>query len=141
MESFLYNIVAFIARIHTYILTLNDQSENSLTDKELHFIIVGALGIALILVLHPIFLWLAKTGHTLVVSFLYVLTVILVLTFAIEIGQGFTGTGIKEFDDVIYGVGGFLIFFVVFLVIRAIIHLIMRLARGGRRDDSQSDYF
>ena len=41
MESFLYNIVAFIARIHTYILTLNDQSENSLTDKELHFIIVG----------------------------------------------------------------------------------------------------
>ena len=76
-----------------------------------------------------------------VVSFLYVLTVILVLTFAIEIGQGFTGTGIMEFDDVVYGVGGFLIFFVVFLVIRAIIHLIMRLARGGRRDDSQSDYF
>ena len=141
MESFLYNIVAFIARIHTYILTLNDQSENSLTDKELHFIIVGALGIALILVLHHIFLWLAKTGHTMVVSFLYVLTVILVLTFAIEIGQGFTGTGIMEFDDVVYGVGVFLIFFVVFLVIRAIIHLIMRLARGGRRDDSQSDYF
>ena len=141
MESFLYNIVALIARIHTYILTLNDQSENSFSDKELHFIIIGGLGIALILVLHPLFLWLAKTGHTMIVSFLYVLTVILVLTFAIEIGQGFTGTGSMEFDDVIYGVGGFLIFFLIFLVIRAIIHLIIRLARGSSREDSQSDYF
>ncbi len=141
MENFLYTIVAFIARIHTYILTLNDQSENSLTDKELHFITIGVLGIALILVLHPLFLWLAKTGHTMIVSFLYVLTVILVITFSIEIGQGFTGTGIMEFDDVIYGVGGFLVFFLVFLAIRGIIHLILRLVRGGKKDDRSSDYF
>ena len=138
MESFLYNIIWMISRIHTYFLTLNDQRESSFTDKELHFIVIGFLGIALILVLHPLFLWLAKTGHTMIISFLYVLTVILVITFAIEIGQGFTGTGIMEFDDVIYGVSGFLIFFVIFLVIRGIIHLIMRLA-GGKKKDRYDD--
>lgn len=138
MESFLYNIIWMISRIHTYFLTLNDQRESSFTDKELHFIVIGFLGIALILVLHPLFLWLAKTGHTMIISFLYVLTVILVITFAIEIGQGFTGTGIMEFDDVIYGVSGFLIFFVIFLIIRGIIHLIMRLA-GGKKKDRYDD--
>lgn len=141
METILYNIVALISRIHQYILTLNDQSENSFTDKELHFIVIGALGVALILALHPFFLWLAKTGHTMIISFLYVLTVILVLTFAIEIGQGITGTGSMEFDDVVYGIGGFLVFFAVFLVIRGIVHLIIHLAGGGSRNKNDSEYF
>ncbi len=142
MESLLYSIVMLISRIHTYFLTLNDQSQNSLGDKELHFVIIGIFGIALILVLHPIFLWLSKTGHTMVISFFYVMTVILVLTFAIEIGQGFYGTGIMELDDVVYGVGGFLVFFFIFLVIRGIIHLILHLTGGkDKNKTSGSDYF
>lgn len=142
MQTFLYNIVMFISRIHSYFLTLNDQSENSFSDKELHFLIIGCFGIALILVLHPIFLWLAKTGHTMIISFFYVITVIIVVTFAIEIGQGFYGTGIMEFDDVYYGVIGFLVFFAVFLVIRGIIHLIIRLTRGKKKTyDNDPDYF
>ncbi len=142
MESLLYSIVMLISRIHTYFLTLNDQSQNSLGDKELHFVIIGIFGIALILVLHPIFLWLSKTGHTMVISFFYVMTVILVLTFAIEIGQGFYGTGIMELDDVVYGVGGFLVFFFIFLVIRGIIHLILHLTGDkDKKKTSGSDYF
>ena len=133
METLLYNIVYFISRIHYYILSLNDQSANSFTDKELHFIIFGALGVALILVLHPLFLWLAKKNHTMVISFLYVFTVVIVLTFAIEIGQGITGTGAMEFDDVVYGLGGFLVFFAIFLIIRGIIHLISRLVKNHSR--------
>lgn len=135
MQTLFYYIVTFINNIHNSILGWNDQIENSFTDKELHFIVIGAFGIALILILHPIFLWLAKTGHTMIVSFLYVFTVILVVTFAIEIGQGYYGTGAMEFDDVVYGIGGFLAFFVVFLVIRGIVHLIMRFI-----DRHTSDY-
>ena len=139
MQTFLYNIVMLISRIHTYFLTLNDQSENSLTDKQLHFFIIGAFGIAMILILHPIFLWLAKTGHTMVISFFYVMTVILVITFAIEIGQGFYGTGIMEFDDVYFGVSGFLVFFCVFIAIRGIIHLVIRLSRGKDQEQKYED--
>lgn len=137
METLLYNVVMLISKIHSYFLTLNDQSENSFTDKELHFIIIGAFGIAMILVLHPIFLWLARTGHTMVITFFYVASMILVITFAIEIGQGFYGTGSMEFDDVYYGVCGFLVFFCIFIVIRGIIHLIARLGRGK---DNSSKY-
>lgn len=126
MQTILYNFVMLITRVHNYLLTLNNQFENSFTDKELHFLIVGAFGVGLVLLLHPIFLWLSNHGHTMVVSFLYVFTVIIVLTFAIEIGQGYYGTGAMEFDDVVYGVAGFLVFFAVFSVIRGIIHLIFR---------------
>ena len=125
-----------ITRVHNYLLTLNNQFENSFTDKELHFLIIGAFGIALVLLLHPIFLWLSKTGHTMVISFLYVLTVVLVLTFAIEIGQGYYGTGAMELDDVIYGVAGFLAFFAAFSVVRGIIHMI---TRAFRDDDDDQD--
>lgn len=141
METLLYNIIALISRIHSYIMTMNDQRETSFTDKELHFIVIGCLGIGLILVLHPLFLWLAKTGHTMIISFLYVITVVMVITFAIEIGQGFTGTGRMEFDDVVYGIAGFLVFFAVFLAIRGIVHLILHLSRGRQDSRDDSDYF
>lgn len=136
MENILYRFIMFITRIHNYLLTMNNQIENSFTDKELHFLIVGAFGIVMLLIIHPIFLWLANHGHTIALSFLFVFTVIVTLTFAIEIGQGYYGTGSMEFDDVVYGVAGFLAFFTVFLVIRGIIHLI---ARAFRRDDEE-DY-
>ena len=135
MQNLLYSIVMLISRIHSYFLSWNDSIENSFTDKELHFIIIGLFGVALIMVLHPIFLWLAKTGHTMVISFFYVFTVILVITFAIEIGQGYYGTGIMEFDDVVSGIGGFLIFFAIFLTIRGIIHLVARLTRSKEEEE------
>ena len=125
-----------ITKVHNYLLTLNNQFENSFTDKELHFLIVGAFGIGLLLVLHPIFLWLSNHGHTMVISFLYVLTVIIVLTFAIEIGQGYYGTGAMEFDDVVYGVAGFLAFFVIFAAIRGLIHFILRFIK----DEDEEQY-
>ncbi len=124
MTVFLQSVVELTARIHTYLLTLNDAFESSFTDKQLHLLIIGALGLLMVLVMHPLFLWLNKNGHTMVITFIYVLTVIIVITFAIEIGQGITGTGTMEFDDIVYGIAGFLLFFIVFAAVRAVIHLI-----------------
>ena len=135
MQTILYNFVMLITRIHNYLLSINDQIENSFTDKELHFLIIGVFGIALVLILHPIFLWLSSHDHTMVITFLYVFTVILVLTFAIEIGQGYYGTGAMELDDVIYGVAGFLAFFLAFSVIRGVFHLI-----AGFIKDDEDEY-
>lgn len=60
MTKFLYMIVGIIARIHTFILKINDSYEYALTDKQLHFIVIGLLGIALVIAIHPIFKLLAK---------------------------------------------------------------------------------
>lgn len=60
MTKFLYMIVGLIAKIHTIILKVNDSYEYALTDKQLHFLVIGLLGIVLVLAIHPIFKFLAK---------------------------------------------------------------------------------
>ena len=127
MSKLLYWIVEIIARIHSKLLSLNDSYEYNFSDKELHFLIIGALGMAMIFVVHPVFKWLAKNNHIMVISWIYVFTMIIVITFAIEIGQKVTNTGVMEFADIMFGVLGFICMFLVFSVIRGIYHLILKL--------------
>jgi len=124
MEGFLYWIVGIISQIHTHIMGLNDQVEYNFTDKELHFIVIAILGLIMVFIIQPVFRWLAESGHTLVITFIYVFTLIIVITFAIEIGQKATGTGHMEFADITYGVLGFIAAFIAYAVIRAIVQLV-----------------
>lgn len=121
MRQLLYDLITFVYRMHERLLTLNDSYELFLDDKQLHFLVIGVIGMVLVLIIHPLFTLLAKKDHILVISWVYVFTVILVLTFAIEIGQGYSGTGSMEPGDIISGVAGFLLMFLVFAIIRAII--------------------
>ena len=109
-------LVVLIAKVHTKILTLNDTFGWALSDKWLHFIVIGLLGLAMLFVLQPLFKWLATHDGTLLITFIYVFTVILVITFAIEIGQWYSGTGDMDFYDIASGVAGFFVFFGIYLV-------------------------
>lgn len=102
-------------------MAINDNSGYDLTDKQLHFIVIGILGIGAVLIIHPIFKWLANHGHTMVITWIFVFSMVLVVTFAIEIGQRLTNTGKMEFDDIVFGVVGFLVFFFIFSLIRAVL--------------------
>lgn len=119
---------------------LNDAYEYNFSDKELHFLIIGALGMAMIFVVHPVFKWLVKHDHIMVVSWIYVFTMIIVITFAIEIGQRVTHTGTMEFADIMFGVIGFICMFLVFSVIRGFYHLVMKVVNHRlNKGFSQSD--
>ena len=127
MKELLHLGVSIIAQIHNAIMRVNDACEANFTDKELHFLIIGLLGMAMIFVVYPLFKQLAQHGHEMVIAWIYVFTVIFVITFAIEIGQEATNTGNMDFGDIAYGIAGFLAMFMVFSVIRGIYHLILRL--------------
>ncbi len=131
MTGFLYWVVEQIAKVHRYLLTLNDSFEYVFTDKELHFIVIGFLGMGMLFVVYPIFKALSK-NHVMVIAWIYVFTVIIVITFAIEIGQKVTNTGAMEFADIVFGVVGFLFMFIVFSVVRGIYHLIKDYVNGKR---------
>ncbi|MCI8799346.1 hypothetical protein NSB25_03740 [Acetatifactor muris] len=135
MTEFLYWIVELIARMHSWLLKLNDAYEYNFSDKELHFLIIGALGMAMIFVIHPMFKWLARNNHIMVISWIYVFTLIIVITFAIEIGQRVTHTGSMEFADIMFGVMGFICMFLIFSVIRGMYHVILKIIRNVRRED------
>ena len=124
MSEILYGIVKIIAKLHDYIMHLNDAFEYNFNDKTMHFIVIGILGMMMLFVVYPLFKWLAEKKHVMVIAWIYVFTLIIVITFAIEIGQKITHTGNMEFADIMFGVIGFALMFIVFSVFRAIYHLI-----------------
>ena len=129
MTEILYFIIEIIFKCHEKLLSLNDAYEYNFTDKELHFLIIGIIGMVMIFVIYPIFKWLAENDFIMTITWIYVFTLIIVLTFAIEIGQKVSNTGSMEFADIMFGVAGFLVMFFIFAVCRAIVHWIIRLFR------------
>ena len=75
------------------------------------------------------------------IAWIYVFTVMVVVTFAIEIGQGITNTGNMEMEDIVSGLAGFMFLFIIFAVLRAIVLGIVHLVRGimGWDDDDDDD--
>ena len=117
MERMLEGMVIFIARIHNYILSLNDAYEKNFTDKQLHFLVIGIIGMLILAVIYPLFKILSE-NHILAIAFIYVFTVIVVITFAT-----------MDFADIVFGLAGFLLMFAIFAVIREIILAIVNLLR------------
>ena len=133
MKELLYWIVGIIAKFHDKIMSLNNAFEANFTDKELHFLVIGLLGMAMLFVIYPLFKYLAKHNHEMVIAWIYVFTVVVVITFAIEIGQNITGTGHMEFADIMFGLVGFMSMFIAFCILRMIYHGILRLIRRWRK--------
>ena len=117
LKQLLYKIVEYVAKIHDRILQINNSYEFALSDKQLHFLVIGLMGMAVFLVVNPLFKALAKRGKTGVISWIYTTTVIIGLTFAIEIGQHITGTGSMEFADIFFGIVGFLVLHLIYTVL------------------------
>ena len=126
MAKYLHMLVAWMTRAHNYIMTLNDSFETNFSDKELHFLVIGAMGLGLIMLVYPVFKWLSNRNRVLAITWIYALTVLTVVTFAIEIGQRITGTGDMDFGDIVAGMGGF---FAVTVVLAAL-HLLALAAKA-----------
>lgn len=133
MWDLIYTFTTWVARIHEHVLQINDAGGWYFDDKQLHFIVFGLFGMALIFVLYPLFKMLAKRDHTMVITWLYVFTVIMVLAFAIEIGQWYTGTGVMESTDIAYGITGFLVMFLIFAILRGLYHGIKSMVKTDDR--------
>ena len=140
MKELLYWGVGIIAKIHDKIMQLNNTFETSFTDKEMHFLVIGILGMAMLFVIYPLFKYLAKRNHEMVIAWIYVFTVIVVITCAIEIGQKVTNTGNMEFADIMFGLVGFLAMFVVFSLLRMIYHGILRLIKLWRKNSRHGKF-
>lgn len=126
MKEILYLFVRLVSKAHDKIMQLNNAFEANLSDKDLHFLVIGLLGMGMIFLIYPLFSYLARKGHVMAISWIYVFTLIVVISFAIEIGQKVTGTGSMEFADIMYGLVGFLTMFGIFCLLRMLLRQILR---------------
>ncbi|MGA9287725.1 MAG: hypothetical protein WBV93_05175 [Anaerobacillus sp.] len=101
----------------------------TVTDKELHFWVIGLMGMGGFVVVQFLFRILSKWSIT-AISFIYTMTVLLVIVFAIEIQQKITGRGNMEFADAVIGLQGFLVLFLIYLAFRFMLIGIKRLYKS-----------
>ena len=126
MAEILKLLVKLMAKIHNVILYYFGTYLHITSDKWLHFIVIGCLGMGLVAIIYPLFKELARNNKIMTITWIYVFTMLVVITFAIEIGQKITNTGNMEFADIAAGLLGFLTMFVAMLLIWGIVTLIKR---------------
>ena len=113
-------LIRFINFFHDFFLSLNDNLGIGFSDKQLHFIFIGVIGLFLLIVIYPIFNWLAKNKSIMSITWIYVLTIMIVFTLAIEVGQKISGGGDMDSKDIAAGLLGYFIISAVYIVGRKI---------------------
>ncbi|WGD96074.1 hypothetical protein P5642_08290 [Bacillus subtilis] len=133
MKELAILITEMVNQFHDAFISLCGIFGIHLTDKEMHFWVIGIFGIFFFGVTHAVFTWLSKWSMT-ALSFIYTVTVIIVIVFAIEIQQKVTGRGNMEFLD---ATENFLVFFMFFLLLKMLLRFIKILFSG--RPESKSN--
>ncbi|ASK62437.1 hypothetical protein CFK37_09850 [Virgibacillus phasianinus] len=127
MREIILTLAGIINNIHD---TLIDMFGLQMTDKELHFWIIGIIGIITFFFVYVCFKIIeAMKWSITILSFIYTFTVMVVLVFAIELQQAVTNRGNMEFADAVMGLWGFLVFFMIYFVLAVIIYIIVKMVK------------
>lgn len=134
------NIIKFLAsiinEIHDKLIVLLGLFGLHFNDKELHFWVFGIAGILLFFSVDIVFKWISKWSIT-AISFIYTITFMIIMVLAIEIQQKITGRGNMDFNDAVASILGFLAFFGVYVMIRALVWLIKKIYDRMRENNKK----
>lgn len=127
MKEFIILLAEIVNNIHDVI---NDMFGTQLTDKQLHFLVIGIIGIITFFFVYLCFKIISRLKWSIaVLSFVYTFTIMIVLVFAIELQQAITNRGNMEFADAVMGLWGFLVFFMVYVVVAFIVHVLLKVRK------------
>jgi hypothetical protein len=121
--EFIKFVAEIVNQIHDLIQLFTGKMGWELSDKDLHFWLIGIIGIVLFLSIHPILKGMSQLSFT-TVSFVYTFTVLVVIVFALEIQQKITGRGQMEFEDAIVGLWGFIAMFAGVMALKLLFRLV-----------------
>ncbi|MCA1065860.1 hypothetical protein LCL98_20765 [Rossellomorea aquimaris] len=124
MKEGIMLIVELINNLHDLLIVMASDLGFTLTDKDLHFWIMGFIGIAVFFFVYGVSKILSKLPFGITaLAFFYTLTFMFVLVFAIEIQQAITNRGHMEFIDAVIGLWGYIVFFFIYIGIAAVVLL------------------
>ncbi|SDK01914.1 hypothetical protein [Sediminibacillus albus] len=132
MKDVILLLAEIVNHIHDVLLEIVGLN---MTDKQLHFWVIGILGMVTFFIVYFFFKLLEKMKWSITIfSFIYTFTVMVVLVFAIELQQAITNRGNMEFADAAIGLWGFLVFFIGYALVALIILGIIRLLKRSSND-------
>ena len=105
-----------------------------MSDKALHFWIIGLIGMVTFFIVYFVFKIIEEMKwSTTIFSFIYTFTVMIVLVFAIELQQAITNRGNMEFADAVMGLWGFIVLFFIYAVVAIIIYFLFKTIKKKKR--------
>lgn len=120
MKELILLLAAIVNEVHD---VLNQLFGVSMTDKDLHFWVMGIIGILIFLAVYLVIKIIEKMKFSAtILSFIFTFTVMTVLVFAIEIQQAITNRGNMEFADAAMGLWGFVVFFVLYAIVMGVLY-------------------
>lgn len=125
MRALLELLAGMVNYLHDLVLAVSKALGLGLSDKDLHFWVIGALGLVVFIVSDWVIRVLARWSLS-AISFIYTLTVLTVFVFAVEIEQAITGKGNMEFEDITMGLYGFLVFVAIYLLLKMAVRILQR---------------
>nr|WP_186577684.1 hypothetical protein [Aquibacillus kalidii] len=133
MQDVIRILAEIVNMCHDMLIELFKTMGFSLTDKQLHFWIIGFIGLFSFFIIYFVFKWIQQLKwSTTIISFIYTFTMMVVLVFAIEIQQAITNRGNMEFADAVVGLWGFIVFFLIYVAIALFIYVISYLYNKRR---------
>lgn len=132
MTNVIQLITEIVNIIHDTLMNITDSMGYSITDKDLHFWVIGIIGIFLFIFTQIFFKFLSKWS-IIAISFVYTFTVLIVIVFAIEIQQKVTGRGNMEFADVVAGIYGFIVLFLLYLFLGVGYKVIIKVNKPNKK--------
>ena len=112
MKEAILFLAEIVNDIHDLFINAFQMAGLQLTDKQLHFWVIGIIGIVFFFFTHIAFKGISRYSIG-ALSFIYTFTVLLIFVFAIEIQQKVTNRGNMEFEDAVVGLWGFIVLFLV----------------------------
>lgn len=120
MKELILLLTAIVNEVHD---VLNQLFGMSMTDKDLHFWVMGIIGIMLFLAVYLVIKIIEKMKFSAtILSFIFTFTGMTVLVFAIEIQQAITNRGNMEFADAAMGLWGFVVFFAIYAIVMGVLY-------------------
>lgn len=127
MNALILWLVSLVNEVHDQLVM---RFGIQMTDKALHFWVIGLIGLVLFLLVYLVFKWMNQFKFkTTILAFVYTFTLMVVLVFAIEIQQAITNRGNMEFTDAAMGLWGFIFFFFIYSIVVAIIYSIVQVTK------------
>ncbi|WP_067724837.1 hypothetical protein [Oceanobacillus damuensis] len=131
MKEIVIALAEIVNNVHDMII---DIFGLRMSDKELHFWVIGFIGMITFFFVYFFFKILENLKWSITIfSFIYTFTVMLVLVFAIELQQAITNRGNMEFADAVMGLWGFIVMFFVYAVLALIIYIIVKVDRKRKK--------
>ena len=131
MKEIVIILAEIVNQIHDILV---DMFGLTMSDKELHFWVIGVIGMGTFFVVYFFFKLLENMRwSTTIFSFIYTFTIMIVIVFAIELQQAITNRGNMEFADAVMGLWGFMVMFFVYAIIALVIYLFIKFYKNRKR--------